>query len=309
MRACCAILILVPLALRASVEKSESRVQNLEFPPTNLVSRTEPGTQSPEPGWNPVPFSHFEGILTRMPFGQPPPPPPPPPPPVALRPPPIPIAAAQLTLCAINRTLAGTVAVGIVDGSVTPPHNYYLGVGETDNGVTVVKADFDLELAVIEKDHFPVTLHLNAGPRVGGNPTVASAGNAASTAAVTADLASVAPVAETEPHPGPAFATCTEQLLSMVLSMPAGVRCPPLPYVGGSEEDIQQALNHVIVIEAHDTEDVAALKENVGLAKEELRSHLQNGGDLMSYLQALNDRHEAEKPRQEAAHDTSDADS
>lgn len=304
------IVILVPAAICASVVRgsivgpSDDQTNQSDNRPTGLATSGHPSSATDS--WSPPPFSRYAGILNRMPFGQPPPPPPPPPP-VVSRPPPPPIFASQLTLCAINRTLAGTVAVGLVDRSVTPPHNYYLDVGETENGLTVVTADFDAEVAVIEKEHYPVTLHLNSGPGAGGAPVVASEQSAIAVAANDGSLETPLAPPEAEPPHKQAFSSCTEQLLAMELSVPAGVSAPPLPYDEGMEGDVGKALNQVIVIEADDTEAVAALKENIGLAKEELRSHLQNGGSFKSYLQVLKDRREEEIARQKTAPAADDA--
>jgi len=107
-----------------------------------------------------------------MPFGQAPPAPPPAPPsPPAHREDPPPPNANRLTLCAINRTPAGPVAVGFVDSSQNPPRCYYLDRGDSEGGFTVRDADFDMESATIEKDGVSVRLSLSKGPIVGGNPT------------------------------------------------------------------------------------------------------------------------------------------
>ena len=93
----------------------------------------------------------------------------------------------------------------------------------------------------------------------------------------------------------------------MELSVPAGIQSPPLPITGGLKDEAHKALSAVIVIETNDTEAVTAHKENVGLAKEELRLHLQDGGTPVSYLQTLKDRRDAEIARQKAAREAAAA--
>ena len=191
MRACCTILLLLlPLAVAANTPKTGEKVQGSGFrvqgsnatpgaaalppadrptlPPADRPTvppsdRLPPATDS----WAPSPFARYDAIIERKPFGQtaaatvsaaalaaaaaPPPPPP---------------FATKLTLCAMNRTPSGSIAVGFVDSSATPPHNYYLCVRESENGFNVLSADMDEEQATIEKDGTSVDLKMGKGPVV-----------------------------------------------------------------------------------------------------------------------------------------------
>jgi hypothetical protein len=83
--------------------------------------------------------------------------------------PPPPAFSNKLTLCAINRAPNGSLAVGFVDSTPTPPHNYYLDVGDSEDGFTVLSADIDQEIATLEKDDVQIKL------KMGNVPTVPSA--------------------------------------------------------------------------------------------------------------------------------------
>ncbi len=71
--------------------------------------------------------------------------------------------ARQVDMVAVNRTPRGKIAVGFIDKGVKPPRNYYLNVGESDGGFTVVEADFGEETATIEKDGVSISLKLGRG--------------------------------------------------------------------------------------------------------------------------------------------------
>jgi hypothetical protein len=311
MRACCAILILLPLALGASVQKSQrpEDSQTVGQSGSRAVGPSDRSTaQLPnrpteaESAWIPLPFSHYEGILERMPFGKALPVSATAAAAVAAVAPPPPAFSNKLTLCAINRAPNGSLAVGFVDNGVNPPRNYYLDVGDSEDNFTVLNADIEQESAVIDKDGVSVTLKLPGSDR-----HVTSAMDLAALAA--AKFASLAqpdedPIA---PPSKPSFTNVLEQLLSMELSIPPGVASPPLPILGDLHEETHKALASVIVIETNDTDAVAAHKENVGWAKEELRSHIQEGGNAVSYLQTLKDRRAAEIARQKEAREAAEA--
>lgn len=114
------------------------------------------------------PFSHYAVILDRKPFGD-------------LSKPasseavPQPDQAAieqakeeqalarQVDMVAVNRTPRGKIAVGFIDKGAKPPRNFYLNVGESAGGFTVVEADFTEETATIEKDGVSIQLKLGKG--------------------------------------------------------------------------------------------------------------------------------------------------
>ena len=156
MRVCCAILLLAPLALCANVPRGQT------------VGQSDSPTVPPSAlSWAPPSFDRYDSILSRMPFGQPPlvaanatnaatsaaPPPPP--------------FVSKLSLCAINRTPAGPIAVGFTDASTNPPRGYYLNVGEDEDGYSVLSADIDQELATISKDGLYIDLKMGKGAVLG----------------------------------------------------------------------------------------------------------------------------------------------
>lgn len=71
--------------------------------------------------------------------------------------------ARQIDMVAVNITPRGSIAVGFIDKTERPPRNYYVKVGETAGGYTVVDADFETEIATIEKDGVSITLKLGQG--------------------------------------------------------------------------------------------------------------------------------------------------
>lgn len=129
-----------------------------------------------------VDFSRYQTILDRLPFG-------------ALPPnfdPSAPAAAgggsakdraeaenqlaAAVRLCMLNVTPAGLIAVGFTDSSVNPPVNYYLMVGQSQNGWTVADADPATQSATLEKDGISLVLALGATPAAGGKAGATSPG-------------------------------------------------------------------------------------------------------------------------------------
>jgi len=120
------------------------------------------GTSSPA-------FGHYQPILDRMPFGELP---------SNFNAVPVDPAtvkseeqvkadqqklAKQINMSAVNVTPDGATAIGFTDLSDKTPINYYLLVGTTAGGWTVVSADYDEETATIEKDGVSITLKLGKG--------------------------------------------------------------------------------------------------------------------------------------------------
>ncbi len=136
------------------------------------------------------PFSHYAVILERKPFGDLSKP-------AAQEPVPQPDQAAieqakeeqalarQVDMVAVNRTPRGKIAVGFIDKGAKPPRNYYLNVGESSGGFTVVEADFTEETATIEKEGVSISLKLGKGmipkKNTGEGTETATAAPAAST--------------------------------------------------------------------------------------------------------------------------------
>lgn len=119
--------------------------------------------------YDPAPFSHYQPILDRMPFGAPP---------SAVLVPDIDPEllktveqekaeqqqiAKQISFSALNITPKGTTAVGFTDRSVNPPRSFYLEVGASADGWTVLAADYNKDWARFEKDDVVITMHLDKG--------------------------------------------------------------------------------------------------------------------------------------------------
>lgn len=129
-------------------------------------------------GYTPAPFSDYQPILDRMPFGALP---------ANFNP-----AAAeqtqtdaqveaqqqqlakQVSMSCVNITPDGSTAVGFTDLSEKPPQNYYLRVGSDSRGWNVLAADYDGEWAQLEKDGVTITLKLGQG-LIDGPPDTSAA--------------------------------------------------------------------------------------------------------------------------------------
>lgn len=129
------------------------------------------GRAAPVAYTNP-PFSRYEVILERMPFGRPPPPPKP----KESAPPPAPETVGPTReeivfykthkLVALTRTDNG-IGVGFIDSSQKPPRNYFALVGESVDGYEIVRADFANETVDIRREGELYSLKLgqeSAGP-------------------------------------------------------------------------------------------------------------------------------------------------
>ena len=189
-----------------------------------------------------APFSHYQTILDRMPFGAAP---------SSVNEGPSAEdleqqktaeqekaeqqqIAKQLSFSALNITPKGTVAVGFTDRTVNPPRSFYLEVGSSRDGWTVVSADYEKDWAQFEKDGVTITMHLDKG-LIDGPP---SATNDVSVVASKAELApeptvggAASPVAPgLAPIPGKAVATTS---VRSARTIPGLVR-RPAP-TGGSD--------------------------------------------------------------------------
>ena len=135
--------------------------------------------------YTPAPFTDYQPIIDRMPFGALPPgfgqe---------AVAPELVPIdaqlqaeqqkLAKQINMSAVTVTPNGATAVGFTDLSEKPPVSYYLLVGDTGGGWTVLAADYDSEWAQIEKDGVPITIQLGKGLIDGPPPSAAAVAPAA----------------------------------------------------------------------------------------------------------------------------------
>ncbi len=145
------------------------------------------------------PFSDYAVILERKPFGVPPAAPEQ----AALAQDAVALQqsqaeqklAKQINMVAVHKTPAGRVAVGFIDKSEKPERNYYINVGDTVNGYTVVEASFEDETATLRKDEVTITLKLGEGLVKGGGAAAAPESPAA------ARVIEVPPPAPGQPSP------------------------------------------------------------------------------------------------------------
>lgn len=107
-------------------------------------------------------FSRYQIILDRRPFGEASA--------AEVAPQPArpagPSYADQLRVVAMT-IRQGDIRVGFVDGNVRPPRTYFLFVGDEEDGLRVVSADYESETVVVEKDGDQRTLRMGGG---GGQP-------------------------------------------------------------------------------------------------------------------------------------------
>ncbi len=102
-------------------------------------------------------FSRYAVILERRPFGEAPDPEPEPPPrPTG------PSYADELRLVAMTKR-QGDIRVGLVDGNVSPARSYFLFVGDEEDGLRVVAADYDAETVMVERDGDQRTIRMGGG--------------------------------------------------------------------------------------------------------------------------------------------------
>ena len=158
--------------------------------------------------YTPAPFSDYQPIIDRMPFGSLPP--------AKTNNNQAPTAtptdlqaeqqklAQQVSISCINITPDGGIAVGFSDLAVKPPINHYLRVGMSatgSNNWTVLAADYDNEVATLEKDGVKINLKLGSGIVAETAPDSLSAPpppTAISTAEAVDPLAPVTGSAETK---------------------------------------------------------------------------------------------------------------
>lgn len=90
--------------------------------------------------------SRYDVVIQNNPFGVPPEPPKPATPPG----PPPEDPFKNIKYVGMNRSTAG-IRVGLLDITVNPPKSIYLRIGDTEEGITLLDADYDLESARIRK--------------------------------------------------------------------------------------------------------------------------------------------------------------
>lgn len=105
-----------------------------------------------------VDFSRYQTILDRKPFGEAPPPPAPAPPK------PIPASqsfARSLRLCALIEEDDGSIQVGLQD--IKNKTSFYLSVGDIEEGIELISADYELENAVLQKGSEMAIVNFGSG--------------------------------------------------------------------------------------------------------------------------------------------------
>lgn len=101
-------------------------------------------------------FDRYQVILDRKPFGEPPPPE------SLVRPvPPSESFAKNLRLCALLEVEDGGIRVGLVN--LQSNQNFFLGVGDVEEGIELVSADYDDEEAVLRKGSEMAVIKLQSG--------------------------------------------------------------------------------------------------------------------------------------------------
>ncbi len=135
-----------------------------------------------------VPFSRYEVILARKPFGEPPPPVPSASAgAVAPAPPPPPSFAKELRLCGLTQSPRWGITAGLVD--IRTQKGYLLRVGETDDEIELVDADFDAGAVKLRKGQDTQWLYLEGS----AGAAAAQGGASASAAAPSVPAGSGAP--------------------------------------------------------------------------------------------------------------------
>jgi hypothetical protein len=284
------ILLALPFAALANVPDADrgspgAQPPSLSVqPPGSGTRNPEPGTRNPQPAtkneerrtknqepetknssWSPQPFSHYQSILDRKPFGVPPPAPVGPAAAEAAAPPPA--FVSKIILCSINRTPAGPVAVGFVDSSQNPPKSYYVLNGDNSDGFAVLEASFENESATLEKDGVRIDLKMGKGPTVGSSPPVPMAGPAATRL----------PAASVQPVIAPQPVLANQPIRPGIVRRAGQGNGPPMPTPMSPER-------------------AAELQKT----REEMNKLRETGGDVESYLAKLRERRAAEQAQKNA---------
>ncbi|MEI7900209.1 MAG: hypothetical protein WCK89_08145 [bacterium] len=235
-------------------------------------------------GYTPTPFSHYQPILDRMPFG---------PPPSALGQPAVDPAlvqsaaqlqveqqklAKQINMSCINVTPDGTTAIGFTDLEAKPPVNYYLLVGASAGGWTVVEADYDAEWAQIEKGDVSITLKLGKG-LIDGPPNREAAA-VAKTSITPPVTPAAAPAAAPVPVPAPA------------------AEAAPVPRSGLIRRPSQGGRPSV------NTASLQRSRSETDQVRQDIEKIKSDGGDVMSYMQRLKERKQQESDQKAAAEES-----
>lgn len=71
--------------------------------------------------------------------------------------------AQKFRMCGITDMPDGARKIAFIDETSGTPVNYFLGIGESENGFTLIAADYDAETATLTKDGLTLTLGLGKG--------------------------------------------------------------------------------------------------------------------------------------------------
>jgi len=104
-----------------------------------------------------VSFERYRGIITRKPFGEPPPAPQAPAPVFK----PEDSFAKDLTMCALLDDSETGIRIGLVNKKTK--NNFYLSIGDTEDGIELVSANWDDEEAVLRKGSEMAVVKLQSG--------------------------------------------------------------------------------------------------------------------------------------------------
>ena len=116
-----------------------------------LFSAAVAGLATPSPD-----FQAYQAIIDRKPFGNPP----------AVEVPPVTISpsesfARSIRLCGLVEVDGGGIKVGLIDTQSNK--NFFLGVGDIEEGIELVSADYDGEEAVLRKGPEMAVIKLQSG--------------------------------------------------------------------------------------------------------------------------------------------------
>ncbi len=133
----------------------------------------------------------------------------------------------NLRLCAITDTVMG-IRVGIVDIGINPAKSYSLKVGESEDGLTLLDADFEKEEVMMQKGEDKEWINMN-GPTSGGG----SGGM----------MASGAPSSIPGASPGAIVATTPESFADRLKSRrEARIKAPPMEPPKMSDQELEKHL-------------------------------------------------------------------
>ncbi len=106
-------------------------------------------------------FNRYEVILQRRPFAMATPAEDPTPPRPAIEP----EVFKHFRMCAITSD-GETLCVGLIDDQPKPPKSYLLGIGESEDGITLLEANYEQESALVRKGESETWLRMGPGDSV-----------------------------------------------------------------------------------------------------------------------------------------------